>query len=61
MKDRKVSIDYPPFDSGLVIYTDDEPAAYIAKVMREVFERTADAGALHIAESIEKTLNEEDA
>ncbi len=60
MKDRKVEIDYPPFDSGVVIYTDEEPAAYIAKVMREEFERTADAGAFAIAEAIELKLAEVD-
>lgn len=56
--DLIVTVDYPNFDPGVRIYTDYEPAAYIAKIMREEFDRTADAGALGIAQAIEEKLAE---
>jgi len=43
-------------ETGVTLDIDREGAEYIAAVMRREFERTADGGAMHIADRIERGL-----
>lgn len=54
--DLNICVDHPICEPVAAIRVAHDGAEYIAQVMREEFERTADAGAFAIAEAIEKAL-----
>lgn len=54
--DLNICVDHPIIEPVTAIRVSREGAEYIALVMRAEFERTADAGAFAIAETIEKEL-----